>query len=152
MVRLASYLSLLLDAQLGALHHRSDALARLVELDSVLLTGPTYGGWLTNSPTFGGFEPVANLVTARLWHERGETGRALATIRRRVVGAESRAVYVSQIWDEARYAALAGDSDGAIRAYHHYLALRADAEPALRPKVEQVWAELHALLSERTDK
>jgi hypothetical protein len=41
-LRLASYLSLLLDTQLAAVHHRSDALARLEKLDSVILTGPTY--------------------------------------------------------------------------------------------------------------
>lgn len=151
-VRLASHLRLLLDAQLGALHRRPDALARLEELDSVLLTGPTYGGWLTNAGTFGGFEPVANLIAARLWHERGETARALATVRRRVVGVDPRAVYVSQIRDEARYAALVGDRDGAIRAYHHYLALRTDPEPAVRPKVNEVSAELYALQSEATDR
>jgi hypothetical protein len=151
-LRLASHLSLLLDAQLGARHHRSDALARLEELDSVLLTGPTYGGWLTNAGTFGGFEPVANLIAARLWHERGETARALATVRRRVVGVDPRAIYVSQVRDEARYAALVGDRDGAIRAYQHYLALRTDPEPAVRAKVNEVWTELYALQSEATDR
>jgi hypothetical protein len=123
-----------------------------LELDSVLLAGPTYGGWLTNAGTFGGFEPVANLIAARLWHERGETARALATIRRRVVGLEWRAIYVSHVRDEARYAALVGHRDGAIRAYRHYLGLRGDAEPAVRLKVDEVSAELHALESEATDK
>jgi hypothetical protein len=65
-----------------------------------------------------------------------------------VEGTEPRAVYVSQIRDEARYAALLGDREGAIRAYRHYLALRADPEPALRSQVEAVRAELEALLRE----
>jgi len=151
-LRVASHLSLFLDAQLAALQHRPDALARLGELDSVLLTGPTYGGWLPTEGTFGGFEPIANLIAARLWHERGEPARALATIRRRVEGLEPRAVHVSQIRDEARYAALLGDREGAIRAYRHYLTLRADPEPPLRPKVQEVWAEFEALQSEATDR
>ena len=150
-LRLASHLSLFLDAQLAALQHRSDALARLRELDSVLVTGPTYGDWIPTDFTFGGFEPIANLVAARLWHERGEPARALAAIRRRTEGLRPRSVFVSQIRDEARYAALVGDRKGAIRAYRHYLTLRADAEPALRSQAEAVRTEFEALLSETPD-
>jgi hypothetical protein len=144
-LRLASHLGLLLDAQLAALQHRRDALARLTELDSVLLTGPTYGDWLPTRFTFGGLEPVANLIVARLWRERDEPGRALATIRRRTVGLVPRSIFVSQIRDEARYAALVGDREGAVRAYRHYLTLRADPEPALRPQADAVRAEFEAL-------
>ena len=49
---------------------------------------------------------------------------------------------------EGRLSALTGDTVGAIRAYRHYLALRRDPEPALRPEVERVRAELTALVSE----
>jgi hypothetical protein len=151
-LRLALHLGLLLDAQLAALQHRSDALARLTELDSVLVTGPTYGEWLPTGSTFGGFEPVANLLAARLWHERGEPGRALATIRRRTVGLRQRSLFASQIRDEARYAASVGDREGTVRAYRHYLRLRADPEPALRAKVQEVWAEFETLRSDSGDR
>ena len=151
-LRLASHLSLLLDAQLAALQRRSDALARLEQLDSVLITGPTYGGFLVSQGTlFGGFEPIANLVAGRLWHERGENARALAAVRRRVELTEPRAVYVSQLRDEARYAALVGDRESASRAYRHYLMLRADPEPTLRPQVDSVRAEFEALQREAPD-
>ena len=40
---------------------------------------------------------------------------------------------------------LQGDRAGAIKAYRHYLALRSDPEPALRPAVEAVRAELAKL-------
>jgi hypothetical protein len=145
-LQLASHLSLVLDAQLAASQHRSDALARLRTLDSVLLTGPTYGGW-PSGRRFGGFEPIGNLIAARLWYERGEPARALATVRRRE-GAAWHTIHLSQVRDEARYAALIGDREGALRAYRHYLALRAKPEPALQSQVEAVRAEFQALLSE----
>jgi hypothetical protein len=50
--------------------------------------------------------------------------------------------------EEGRLSALTADTVAAIRAYRHYLALRRDPEAALRPEVEQVRAELAALLSE----
>jgi hypothetical protein len=151
-LRLASHLSLLLDAQLAAMHRRSDALARLEQLDSVLLTGPTFGEFLTDVPTFGGFEPIANLVAGRLWHERGEYERALAAVRRRVEGAMPPAVHVSLARDEARYAALLGDREGAIRAYRRYLDMRSDPEPALQSQVGAMRAELESLLREPSDR
>jgi adenylate cyclase len=46
--------------------------------------------------------------------------------------------------------ALLGDRAGAIRAYRHYLAPRYDPEPALRPEVERVRAELVSLESGST--
>jgi hypothetical protein len=47
--------------------------------------------------------------------------------------------------DEGRYAALAGDREGAIKAYRYYLILRGDAEPSLQPQVDTVRAELASL-------
>ena len=52
------------------------------------------------------------------------------------------------IREEGRVAALTGDRAGAVRAYEHYLALRSDPEPALRPEVERVRAELARLVGE----
>jgi len=136
----AAHCAILLDAQLTALDGKPEALARLVELDSVL---QGFGGPL---------EPYGNIVAARLWNERGIPARALAAVRRRVAGLRVRAVLIAYIRDEARYAALAGDRDGAIREYRHYLRLRSDAEPAVRPKVDEVRAELAALEGEPTDR
>ena len=151
-LRLASHLALLLDTQLAVRGHRSDALARLKELDSLLQTVPSYGGYLTDEHTFGGFEPIANLVAARLWEDRGELARALAAVRRRAEGFLPPAVYIAQLRDEARYAARTGDREGATRAYRHYLALRKDAEPGLQGQVHAARAELEALRREPTDR
>jgi hypothetical protein len=43
--------------------------------------------------------------------------------------------------EEGRLAALTRDRAGAIRAYRHYVALRSDPEPALRPAADTVRAE-----------
>ncbi len=43
---------------------------------------------------------------------------------------------------EGRLAERVGDHAGAIRAYEHYLALRSDPEPGLRPGRDSVRAEL----------
>ena len=47
--------------------------------------------------------------------------------------------------EQGRLAALTGDTAGAVGAYRHYLALRSGAEPALRPGVDSVRAELARL-------
>jgi hypothetical protein len=63
-------------------------------------------------------------------------------IRRRAVWSQ----YLStQLLEEARLAASTGDRVGAIRAYRHYLALRSEAEPRLKPDVESVRRELGQL-------
>ena len=139
---LLAYHATLLDAQLAARDHRPDALTRLNELDSLLQAAP---GW-------GEFESLGNLLAARLWHQRGDVLRALVTVRRRVAGLQVPATFATSLREEARYAALAGDREGAIKAYRHYLALRSDAEPRLQPQVEIVRAELAALERESTDR
>jgi hypothetical protein len=47
--------------------------------------------------------------------------------------------------EEGRIAALAGDREGAIRAYRKYLAIRVEPDPSLKPEVEQVRRELARL-------
>ena len=144
--RLASHLALLLNTQLATLEGRSDALSLLMQLDSVLETGPTYDEYLVSEGTFGGFEPIGNLVAGRLWHGRGEPGRALAAVRRRAMTSPS-AMLSTQLREEGRYAKLVGDTRGAARAYRHYLALRDNAEAPLQAQVKAVRAELAALES-----
>jgi hypothetical protein len=50
--------------------------------------------------------------------------------------------------EEGRLAALLGDREGAIKAYSHYLALRYNPEPAVKPEVDRVRAELAQLVGE----
>jgi len=137
----AHLFAMVLDAQLAALSLRSDALVRLSELDSLLQTAPT-SGWV---------EPAGNLIAGQLWHQRGDFVRALASVRRRsnvglwVPWRYVRCLYVATLRDEARYAALAGDRAGSLRAYRHYLALLSNPEPTVRRRVDQVRADLSAL-------
>jgi TolB-like protein len=91
----------------------------------------------------------ANLVVARVAEYQGDLPLALRAVRRRASGFGLVPIFLSTfLREEGRLAALTGDTAGAIRAYQHYLALRRDPEPALRPEVERVRAELTALLSE----
>jgi hypothetical protein len=50
--------------------------------------------------------------------------------------------------DRGRLATLVGNREGAIEAYRHYLALRHDPEPSVRPAVDRVRFELAKLVSE----
>ena len=94
----------------------------------------------------------ANLVVARLAELQGDLPLALRAVRRRA-GAHG----FFPIWhlstflrEEGRLASLTGDTTGAVRAYKHYLGLRMNPEPAVRPEVESVRAEL-AKLSQGRD-
>jgi TolB-like protein len=107
--------------------------ARLAALDSA--TGAVI-------PSFGGFE---HLVLARHYEARGDTVRALEAVRRRSTfqGLEWTAATCARM--EGRLAAAVGDTASAIRAYRHYLLMRADAEPALVPQRDSVRTELARL-------
>jgi serine/threonine-protein kinase len=88
-----------------------------------------------------------NLVLARAFEAQGDVSRALAAVRRRATG--ETIIYLSSfLREEGRLAALTGDREGAIRAYQHYLTLRADPEPALQQELRQVRAELQQLAAE----
>jgi hypothetical protein len=140
-VRLTAVAARLLSTELAFRDRLPDAPRRLQEIDSLLqvvITGVN-------------FETVANIEAASLWHDQGDPSRALATIRRRIEGFEG-AWLPRSLRDEGRYAALAGDRPGAIKAYRHYLRLRSDAEPALQPEVASVREELEALEEEHPDR
>jgi hypothetical protein len=99
------------------------------------------GDW---SPNLG-----ANLVVARVAEYQGDLPLALRALRRRASGFGLGARFLSTfLREEGKLSVLTGDTVAAIRAYRHYLALRRDPEPALRPEVEQVRTELVVLLSE----
>jgi hypothetical protein len=94
----------------------------------------------------GGFvQDAGNLILARLKERRGDVRGALAAVRRRETFL-TRPLYLSTfLREEGRLAALAGENDAAIEAYRHYLALRSDPEPPLRPEVDYVRDELGKL-------
>ena len=119
---------------------RSPALrAATVRLDSLLR--------ITDYPgTNVGRASFANLVAARLFEKLGDTRRALAAARRRSdAWAQNNPYLAAQLREQGRLAALVGEREEAIRAYRHYLALRADAEPELRAQVDAVRRELAEL-------
>ena len=134
-------LAMLLDAQLAALDRRADAPLLLSRLDSSLRDAPAL------APAEVYADAVGNLVAARLWEQRGDLRRALAAARRWRFGYQllHRPCLSTHLREEGRLAALLGDRTGAIRAYRHYLALRADPELPLRAETERVRAELTRL-------
>jgi hypothetical protein len=149
----------LLEAKLAAATGAADATAALDRLDAVIRSGP--GGQRNGPPvaftlspayvrsTVGispcGFEDFVNLEVARLRERQGDRRAALAAVRRRTYSYHLTDYLAPHLREEGRLAALTGDSSGAVRAYRHYLALRSDPEPALRPAVEAVRAELAKL-------
>jgi eukaryotic-like serine/threonine-protein kinase len=126
----------LLEALLAAAERRPDAGLYLGRLDSLMRTGPPYR-WIHQS---------WNLVVARLKEAQGDREGALAATRRRLYFYAEPLFLSTYLREEGRLAALTGDRAGAIRAYQHYLALRSDPEPALRPQVMQVRVELAGLM------
>ena len=149
----------LLEAKHAAATGAASAAAALDRLDSLMRSGP--GGQrngpsvaFTLSPAYVrsmvgispvGFEDFANLEVARLRERQGDLRGALAAVRRRAYAYHLTDYLAAHLREEGRLAALAGDRAEAVRAYRHYLALRSAAEPALRPVVEAVRAELAKL-------
>jgi hypothetical protein len=85
-----------------------------------------------------------NLVSARMHEATGDPRGALAAVRRGrwLFPPEYLSTYLRE---EGRLATLTGDREGAISAYRHYLRLRSDPEPAIKPQVAAVRAELAKL-------
>jgi tetratricopeptide (TPR) repeat protein/TolB-like protein len=130
----------LLEAWHATATRRPEAPALLARVDSLQQAAPT---GITASPI-----TASNLLVTRLWQEQGNWPRAEGAARRRYKGLNPQ--YLStHLREEGRAAALAGHRDAAIRAYQHYLALRYDPEPSVRPEVDQVRSELAALLGEQ---
>jgi tetratricopeptide (TPR) repeat protein len=150
----------LLEAKLASSSAPAEARAALERLDSLIRSGP--GGSrngppvsFTLSPAYVrsmigvspvGFEDFANLEVARLRERQGNNRAALAAVRRRSYAYHLTDYLATHLREEGRLAALTGDRAGAVKAYQHYLALRSNPEPALRPAVEAVRAELAKLL------
>jgi len=130
-------------AAIEAMHadvaHSPDLRAITLHLDSLLRVLD----YATASPGRTSFE---NLIAARLLEKVGDTRAALAAARRRTdAWVQNNPYLATQLREQGRLAALAGEREEAIRAYRHYLAFRTDVDPALRPQVEAVRRELTQL-------
>jgi hypothetical protein len=109
-----------------------DAEVRLLELDSVLRTGPLVPG----------FREQANITAARLFEAHDDVPRALAAARRRVLDSGGQA-YVSTFLElECRLALVDQDEAGSTRACTQYLALHGDPEPSLAERSAEIRANL----------
>jgi serine/threonine-protein kinase len=124
--------AILLEAWLASAARQPGAVRLVGRLDSLLRTAPD---WIE----------TANLLDAHLLEAGGDVGGALAAVRRRRNWPKYLSSYLRE---EGRLAALAGDTAGAIAAYEHYLKLRSDPEPSLKPQADRVRAELANLVSE----
>lgn len=70
----------------------------------------------------------------------------VSAVRRRFYDFDSsNLLLATSLRTEGRLAAEVGDTEGAIRAYSHYLALRTEPEPTLRAQVDSVRVALAAL-------
>jgi hypothetical protein len=128
---------LLLEAIDATLGRGSNARVRLARLDSALVTGPQ---------TLFTIVATAQLAAADLHERQGDPAAALRAVRRRRYDFDSsNLLLATSLRTEGRLAAEVGDTEGAMRAYRHYLALRTDPEPTLQPQVDSVRAALAAL-------
>lgn len=90
-------------------------------------------------------QAAGNLIAARLWERVGDLRRAHGAAER-VEIRTTPLPFVSTMWRErGRLAAAMGDTSDAIRAYRQYVAIRAQAEPSLRPDLENAKRELARL-------
>ncbi len=140
LVRNAHLCAMLLEAGAATLAGQPDA-RRLVErVDSAMRRGPRNIGetWLS---------PTENLLIGRMFAALGDPARGLAAVRRGGHFDNDQLVSTYRR-EEGRLAALAGDREGAIRAYNRYLELMADPEPAVQPVVDEVKQELARLVGE----
>jgi tRNA A-37 threonylcarbamoyl transferase component Bud32/tetratricopeptide (TPR) repeat protein len=125
--------SVLLEALRAAAERRPDADAAFARLDTLLRRGGGRPGWVVE--------------VARWRNAQGDVPGALR--------ATQRCAGYQQSWnlsyclrERGRLAALVGDRGDAIKAYSHYLALRYNPEPSVKPEVDRVRAQLAQLVGE----
>jgi DNA-binding SARP family transcriptional activator len=118
-------------AKLGA----PDLAQRMAALDTM------YG-----VPSSPGFPQGFSLAAARAHEVAGDLTGAKAAVARRPLEPVYGPVYLAgYLYHEGRLALLAGDRDGALKAWRHYLVLRHDPDPELRPQVARVRALVDSL-------
>ncbi|HET9454844.1 MAG TPA: serine/threonine-protein kinase [Gemmatimonadaceae bacterium] len=124
----------LVDGALAVRSNAPDARVRVARADSVMKSGPS-------NPT----QEFGNPIVAKLWEGVGEPRLALDAIRRRSWFLGRKMHFGTSLREEGRLAAATGDTEGAIRAYSHYLRLREPAEPEMNAELESVRQELKRL-------
>ena len=124
-----------LEVLLGVTEGRPDAQA-VARLDSIQVRGV----W-----PFFVYHSLGTLALARARELQGDTSGALAVIRRREYGVNVPPFFTTMLREEGRLAAALGDTAGAIKAYRHYLALRATPDSRLVPAAARVRTELKRL-------
>jgi TolB-like protein len=128
-----------LDAALAVAARRDDARVLLARADSIYIH------------SIAGIYWYYGIAMSRLHAAIGDEVEALRLLRRRTVAVESPndiALLSSVMREEGRLAAVTEDTSGAVRAYRHYLALRADPDPELVPQRDSVRAALDTLMAE----
>jgi hypothetical protein len=130
--------SALLEARRASALHLPDARTKLAQADVAART------YILSA------QLAADLVVARVAEEQGDLALALRALRRRGSGFVAGFPFylTTFLYEEGRLAALTGDTAGAIRVYQHYLALRPNPEPEVKPEVERVRGELAHLVGE----
>ncbi|HEX6576470.1 MAG TPA: serine/threonine-protein kinase [Gemmatimonadaceae bacterium] len=119
----------------------SPQLKRAVErVDSLILAGD-----VAAAPSTGRLAQYA-VFGARMFEKLGDLDRATAMAGRYAVWSTEAMPYLArQLREQGRLAAKAGNRKRAIRAYKHYLGMRAEAEPFAKPEVDAVRRELSSL-------
>src|SRR5262249_39451545 len=116
-----AYCSSLLQTGTAVEQHRSDAQMWFARTDSIEQYSTTT------------FYSAGQLIMARLLEANGDPGAARRVVRAMPIALPSMVQYTATYWREnGRLAAVQGDTAAALNAYHRYLELRSDPEPALR--------------------
>jgi hypothetical protein len=127
----------LLQAWLAWRERQPEIARRLLDrADSMFIASDVFVDW-----------PLTNLVTARLREATGDVAGAARAIGRVEVALPVSPTYRSSyLREQARIGLELGDTAGAVRALRRYVALRADAEPALRAGADSARARLAGLV------
>jgi tetratricopeptide (TPR) repeat protein len=118
----------LLETSLAVSTGARDALDRVKHLDSLAI----------GSPPMGDASAYLNIAVARMYERLNQSERALAAIRRRPYLTVWPRYLATARRIEGRLALLAGDAEGAARAYDAYLAFRSDPEASVAVQVDSV--------------
>jgi serine/threonine-protein kinase len=129
----------LLEAMLASVERRPGVLTLVDRLDSLHMAA------LPDLRNEDIWVCAANLVAARLRAAHGDLHGALAAARRRGEPGDQKILLSSFLKEEGRLAALVSDTATAIKAYRHYLVLRAKPEPRLVPQRDSIRMVLAAL-------
>ncbi len=134
------------EVEIAAIEAMHADLARSPDLRAITLRLDSLLRVIDYAAASPGRTSFENLIAARLLEKVGDTGDALAAARRRTdAWTQNNPYLATQLREQGRLAAVAGEREEAIRAYRHYVALRSDVDPALRPQVEAVRRELRQL-------